>query len=417
MDKQAYPLMFQVEQKLVSRPVADIPARVRAEMARWDGWGSLKPGARIAVTAGSRGINNIPLILRAVCDELKNRGYEPFIVPAMGSHGGARVDEQRALLESLGVSEQAVAAPIKGSLEIDEVARFKTGQPVVMDRLARRADGLIIVGRVKKHTDFRGAIESGLMKMTVIGLGKHYQAAYVHSFGSNGLRDLIPQFGQIALMNSPALFGLAVIEDGYDATSDIVMIPREHVLTEEPKLLRRSISQMAKLPVHNIDVLIVERIGKEISGAGMDTNVIGRYMIPGVAEPRTPRCRFIIALDVTDASHGNAVGIGLADLTTERLVKKMDHVSFYMNSATSGFLERTKIPLTCANDQTAIDLALRLLAPLPAHEARIVRIQDTLHLTRFWASEPVAKELDGDGRCRLVSDGQRLSFAGDGALV
>ena len=222
-----YPLMYEVEQQLVSRPIADIPARVHAEMARWDGWSRLKPGGSVAVTAGSRGVANVSLILRTVCDDLRQRGYYPFIVPAMGSHGGATVAGQRDLLESLGITEQAIGAPIRGSLDVDEVGRSSSGQPVVMDRLAHRADGLIIVARVKKHTDFRGTVESGLLKMSVIGLGKHYQASYVHSFGSNGLRDLIPEFAAIALANSPTLFGLAILEDGYDATSDVVMVPRD----------------------------------------------------------------------------------------------------------------------------------------------------------------------------------------------
>jgi len=415
--QSAYPLMHEVEQKLISRPIADIPAKVRAEMARWPDWSTLKPGAHIAVTAGSRGIANIPLILRCVCDELTGRGFQPFIVPAMGSHGGATVEGQRALLESLGITPETVGAPIRGSLEVDEVGRSTSGHPVVIDRLAHRADGLIVVGRVKKHTDFRGPIESGLMKMMVIGLGKHYQASYIHSFGSNGLRDLIPEFGRIILANSPVLFGLAILEDGYDATSDIIMIPRQRIPEEEPKLLRRAIRQMARLPMRDVDILIVERMGKDISGAGMDTNVIGRYDIPGVAEPASPRVRWLIVLDLTEASHGNCTGVGLADLTTARLAAKIDQASFYMNSSTSGFLRRAKLPLVCPTDQAAIDLALRLLAPTPAEQARIVRIKDTLHLTHFWASSAVVDALRDNPRITIGADAQRLAFAPDGTLL
>jgi hypothetical protein len=409
--------MYEIESRLISRPIADIPATVSAQMARWTGWSRLKPGARVAITAGSRGVASIPVILRAVCDDLKRRGYRPFIVPAMGSHGGAIVEGQISLLAELGVTPQSVGAPIEGGLDVDEVGRSSRGQPVVMDARARRADGLIIVGRVKKHTDFNGAVESGLMKMIVIGLGKHYQASHVHSFGAEGLRTLIPEFASIAIANSPIIFGLAVLEDGYHAASDIVMAPAAEIAAEEPKLLRKAVRQMARLPICDIDLLIVNYVGKDISGAGMDTNVIGRYWVRGVPEPKSPRVRYLIALDVTPASHGNAIGIGLADLTTQRLVSKIDHVSYYMNASTSGFLERTKIPLTCPSDQAAIDLALRLLAPLPAEQARIVRIQDTLHLTHFTASAATLDDLRAAPRVTVGQPVGPLAFGGDGVLL
>lgn len=412
-----YPMMYEVEQTLVSRPIQDIPARVRAELGRWQGWPALKPGARIAITAGSRGVNNIALILRTLCSELAGRGYQPFIVPAMGSHGGATVEGQLAILASMGVTGEGVGAPLMASLEVDEVGRDSRGHPVVMDRYAHRADGLIVVGRVKKHTDFYGPVESGLMKMITIGLGKHINASYVHSFGSHGLRDLMPKFATIAIANSPMLFGLALLEDGYDATSDIVMVPAARIADEEPKLLRRAVRQMARIPVRDIDVLIVDWMGKDISGAGMDTNVLGRYMLQGIADPPSPRPRFVVVLDLTEASHGNAIGIGLADLTTQRLMDKFDPKSFYMNASTSGFLERTKIPLTCPTDQAAIDLALRLLAPTLPEQARVLRIQDTLHLAHFRASAALLADLRLNPRVKVGEKSGPLTFSADGTLT
>jgi hypothetical protein len=412
----AYPLMYDVSQLLVSRPIADIPARVQAEMARWPGWHTLKPGAQVAVTAGSRGIANIALILRCVCSGLVQRGFTPFIVPAMGSHGGATVEGQLAILTSMGITEQGVGAPIRASLEVDEVGRDSRGHAVVMDRHAHRSDGLIVVARIKKHTDFYGTIESGLMKMVTIGLGKHINASYVHSFGWRGLRDIMPEFAGIAIANSPALFGLGLVEDGYDATSDIVMIPAADIAAQEPKLLRRAVRQMARIPVKDIDLLIVDWIGKEISGTGMDTNVIGRYLLQGVPDPPSPRPRYLAVLDLTEASHGNAIGIGLADLTTQRLMDKFDQTSFYMNSSTSGFLQRSKIPLVCPTDQAAIDLALRLLAPTLPEQARVVRIQDTLHLARFRASHAVLGDLVGNVKITVSVEPQRMAFSGDGRL-
>ena len=413
----AYPLMYEIESRLIARPLADITATVHRQMARFAGWQGLKPGARVAVTAGSRGIASIPVILRAVCDDLKQRGYRPFIVPAMGSHGGATVDGQLAILHELGITPETVGAPIEGGLDVDEVGRNGSGLPVVMDSRAHRADGLIVVARVKKHTDFNGAVESGLMKMIVIGLGKHYQASLVHSFGAEGLRTLIPDFASIAIANSPLLFGMAVLEDGYHAVSDIVMAPAAEIATVEPKLLRKANRQMARLPMRDIDVLIVNQMGKDISGAGIDTNVIGRYWVNGVPEPTSPRVRYLIVLDITEASHGNAIGIGLADLTTQRLVDRIDNASYYMNASTSGFLHRTKIPLTCPTDQAAIDLALRLLAPVAPEQARVVRIQDTLHLTRLWASAAVAADLGGMPSVSVGAAVGPLAFGADGALL
>ncbi len=409
--------MYEVENRLVSRPLADVGASVRRQMARFAGWGALRPGARVAVTAGSRGIASIPVILRAVCDDLRRRGYQPFIVPAMGSHGGGTVEGQLAVLDGLGITPQAVGAPIEGGLDLDEVGRSSAGHPVLMDSRAHRADGLIVVARVKKHTDFNGSVESGLMKMIVIGLGKHVQASYVHSFGAEGLRTLIPEFASIAIANSPLLFGLAILEDGYHAVSDIVMVPAAQIAATEPKLLRKANRQMARLPVKNIDVLIVERMGKDISGAGMDTNVIGRYWVNGVPEPASPRVRYIIVLDLTEASHGNAIGIGLADLTTRRLVDRIDQASYYLNASTSGFLHRTKIPLACPTDQAAVDLALRLLAPVPPEQARVVRIQDTLHLTHFWASAAVVADLAGLPTVTIGATPRPLAFSAEGTLV
>lgn len=408
--------MYSVNQALVSRPLPDIPAEVQTQLAGWDGWDTLPRGASIAVTAGSRGISNIGLILRTVCRELAGRGFQPFIVPAMGSHGGATVEGQQAVLASLGITPEVMGAPIWGSLEVDEVGRSSAGQPVVIDRLANRADGLIVVGRVKKHTDFTGAVESGLQKMIAIGLGKHDQAAYIHSFGARGLRTLVPEFAGIVLEKSPVLFGLAILEDGYHQTSDIVLLPREKIMLEEPGLLEQAVRQMARLPVEQVDLLIVDWMGKDISGSGMDTNVIGRYLIEGEPDPPYPQVRYLAVLDLTEASHGNAIGLGLADMTTERLFRKIDHAVFYLNASTSGFLERGKIPLICPTDQAAVDLALRLLAPIPPEQARIVRIRDTHNLSDFRASASIAAELRGRPGVEVAAQGEPLSFSAEGLL-
>ena len=254
------------------------------------------------------------------------------------------------------------------------------------------------------------------MKMVAIGLGKHDQAAYIYSYGPEGLRTLIPEFAAIALENSPAMFGLAILEDGCDATSDIVMVPREEIADKEPGLLRQAIGQMAALPFEVIDLLIVERMGKDISGTGMDTNVIGRYGSRERPDPPRPRVRTLVVLDITPASHGNATGVGLADLTTARLAQKIDQRVFYMNASTSGALERAKLPLVCPTDQAAIDLALRLLAPIPPEAARVVRIQDTLHIARFQASAALVEDDTTSHSISAAPRPRRLDFSNDGAL-
>jgi hypothetical protein len=408
--------MYEVEQALVSRPIKDIPGAVRVQLANWDGWDSLPQEARIAITAGSRGIQNIVLILRTLSEALSERGFRPFIVPAMGSHGGGTVEGQLSILVSLGITSEAVGVPIRAGLEVDEVGRSSAGYPVVIDRLANRADGLIVVGRIKKHTDFTSAVESGLMKMIAIGLGKHQQAAHIHSFGTHGLRTLIPEYAQVVLEKSPVLFGLAILEDGYHQTSDIVLIRREYIPREEPNLLEQAVAQMARLPVNEIDLLVVDWMGKDISGTGMDTNVIGRYGVEGEPDPTKPNVRYLVVLDLTEASHGNAIGVGLADLTTERLFRKIDQQAFYLNVTTSGFLARGKIPLVCETDQIAVDLALRLLAPAPADQARVVRIKNTHDLSCLWASTSVVDELRSRPGVEVSPRGEPLQFSVEGFL-
>lgn len=410
------PLMYEVEQTLVSRPIKDIPGAIRAQLANWDGWGTLPQGAKIAITAGSRGIQNIVLILRTLSETLSERGFRPFIVPAMGSHGGGTVEGQLSVLASLGITSESIGVQIRAGLEVDEVGRSSAGSPVIIDRLANRADGLIVVGRIKKHTDFTSTVESGLMKMIAIGLGKHQQAAHIHSFGTYGLRTLIPEYAKAVLEKSPVLFGLAILEDGYHQTSDIVLIRRESIPSEEPRLLERAVGQMARLPVNEIDVLVVDWMGKDISGTGMDTNVIGRYAVEGEPDPTEPNVRYLVVLDLTEASHGNAIGVGLADLITERLFRKIDQQAFYLNVSTSGFLARGKIPLVCETDRMAVDLSLRLLAPTTADQARVVRVRNTHDLSFLWASASVVDELRGRPGVEVGPRGEPLQFSAAGFL-
>jgi hypothetical protein len=383
-----------VRQQLYSAPLADVPGAVRSALEAAGLADVVRPGQRIAVTAGSRGIGNITLILKTVVAALRERGAEPFVVPAMGSHGGATDAGQAALLaDTFGIHALGVGAPVLSSMEVVELGRTpERGIPVYLDRNAAAADGIVVVNRVKAHTDFRGPWESGLLKMIAIGLGKRAQAESIHAHGAWGLRHLIPEVARAKIALSPIRIGLAILEDGYDETCAIVGLPAAAIEAEEPPLLERAKTTMARLPFPELDLLIIDQIGKEISGAGLDPNVIGRLRIEGEPEPESPRVERILLRDLTELTHGNGVGTGLADIITRRLLDKIDWEVTNTNSIVSGFTMRTTIPIVAENDREAIGAALFLLRRRPPAELRVARIRDTLHLERLQASPPLLHE-------------------------
>lgn len=412
----AYPKMSIISQPLYSNPIKDIPGAVRQEIARLNLAGKLPPGSRIAITCGSRGVANIATVIRTVVEEIKALGWEPFLVPTMGSHGGATAEGQREVIESYGITEDAMGAPILSSMEAVQVGVTRHGIPVYIDRHASEAAATIAINRVKKHTDFTSHIESGLMKMLVIGLGKHKQALAIHSYGTYGLRVLLPEVARMVIEKAPVLFGLALVEDGLEQTTIIQAIPPQEIEQTEAELLKKAISYMARLPVDDIDLLLVERMGKEISGSGMDTNVIGRMAIRGEPEFEKPRVKWLAVFDLTEGAHGNAAGLGLADFTIKRLVDKIDMEAFYANVITSGFPERGKIPVTMANEKEVVDLALRLLGGTPPERARVVRIWDTLHVGHLQVSESLLEEVRQKEGVKIVSEPEEMSFLPDGRL-
>jgi hypothetical protein len=292
----------------------------------------------------------------------------------------------------------------------------KHGIPVYIDKYASKAAATIAINRVKKHTDFTSHVESGLMKMLVIGLGKHKQALAIHSYGTYGLRVLLPEVARMVIEKAPVLFGLALVEDGLEQTTIIQAIPPQEIEQTEAELLKKAISYMARLPIDDIDLLLVERMGKEISGSGMDTNVIGRMAIRGEPEFEKPRVKWLAVFDLTEGAHGNAAGLGLADFTIKRLVDKIDMEAFYANVITSGFPERGKIPVTMDNEKEVVDLALRLLGGTPPERARVVRIWDTLHLGHLQVSESLLEEVRQKEGVKVVTEPEEMSFLPDGRL-
>ena len=373
---------------------------------------------KVAITAGSRGIANIAAMIRASVRELKQLGAEPFIIPTMGSHGGATAEGQVEVLHSLGITESFCEAPIHSSMDVVQVGETDAGMPVYVDRLAWEADAVLLMGRVKVHTDFKSPIriESGLMKMAAIGMGKHAQALLIHSYGVEGIRDRMPEVAEVVLSKVNIICGVAIVENAYEQTALIEAIPVESIMQREGELLDYSASLMPKLPVDDVDVLVVDEIGKNYSGTGMDTNMIGRIRIVGVEEPASPRIKYVVASDLSEESHGNALGIGLADLTTKRLFEKIDFHNMNENVITSSFLHRAMIPIVMDNDREAMSAALRCNWGVDPQQAKIVRIPNTLHLEYVYVSESLLPELRHLSHVEIVGEAEDMQFDEEGYL-
>lgn len=377
----------------------------------------VKPGDSICIGAGSRGIAHLPEILRTTVEAVRELGGEPFLIPAMGSHGGATAEGQTALLRDLGITEETVGAPLRATMETVQVGETPSGLPVFMDRYAAAADGIIAVNRIKSHTDHRGGTESGLCKMLAIGFGKQQMASRIHPYGVWGLVELIPQAAEVMLSARPVLIGLAIIENARAETAEVHAVEPDGWRETEKGLLKRAKELTASLPFDEMDVLVLRSIGKEISGTGMDLNVLGRIMMPGVEEPSRPRIRTLGVLDLTAASHGNAVGIGLADLTTRRLADKIDFDTMYANSITATFFNRCKLPMVLPTDRRLFEVALGALTDERRADPRLCICRDTLHLERMWVSERLAGEVAERQDVRTISEPGPLVFGPEGELL
>ena len=391
LERDPIPL-FPMRQKLVDAPLPDVEAAVRAELMRAGLAEEVHTGQRIAITAGSRGIASIPDVLRAVASSVKSLGAEPFLVPAMGSHGGATAVGQIDMLASLGIAPESIGAPILSSMETVRLGFTDSGIPVYLDRHAAEADGILVVNRIKQHTDYSGPFESGLMKMISIGLGKRDQAEVIHAHGTSGLRTLVPEVARFKIEHSPIRMGLALFEDARDQLTEVRACRAADIEANEKKWLEEVRRNAARLPFETIDLLIVDRVGKDISGAGMDTRVIGRMLIPGEPEPDRPQIERIVGLDLTEATHGNAIGVGLCDVVTRRMVDKIDWNATYINSIVSNAPQRGFVPIVMPDDRSAIDTALTLLSRKSVLEMRIVRISSTLDVENLFCSEALLVE-------------------------
>lgn len=389
-----FPSFTHVRQPLDSTTVPDLDTAIGAALVQTGLPDRLKPGERVAITAGSRGVAQIADVIRLLVAHLKSLGAVPFVVPAMGSHGGGTPEGQREMLASFGITEAYVGAPIRSEADVIPLGEVQ-GIPTYIDRNAHSADHILIVNRIKPHTDFHGEIESGIAKMIAIGLGKHHSASVIHARGSVGLARYIPPIAQHIVHHAPIAGGIAILESGIETIAEVVGLTPEQIGTDcEKALLKRAASRAARLPFKQIDVLIVEAMGKNFSGTGMDTNVLGKLAVAGQPTTLDPLIMAIVKLDLADGSHGNAAGLGLADVVTQRLVEKIDWDATYMNAltATQVSLWRNKLPPVAATDRDAIGFAFVNVGQPDPQAVRAVRIRSTLHLTDLWLSPALLEE-------------------------
>lgn len=405
-----FPRMYRLRQHFARPTVVDIGVAVRQELAGLSLKEAIQPGHRIGITVGSRGIQNLLTLLRTCVDVLKDLRAEPHLVAAMGSHGGGSEHGQRQVLQSLGVTETNLGAPLMTCAECHAIAQGPEGIPVFVLKSALSLDGILVVNRVKTHTSFKGPVESGLVKMLAVGLGGPKGAQQFHGFGPGELPRLLPAIGRVILSGLPISGGLAVVENAYEETALVRAVPRDDMIERESELLEYSKTLMPSLPVDDIDFLIVEQMGKNYSGTGMDTNIIGRARIHGVREPEKPSIKRIAVLDLSEESHGNATGIGMADFATKRLVDKMDRHATYLNCLTSTFVVRAAIPMYFDSEQELVHAALSSLSGIPVNDLRIVIIPNTLHLNECLVSEAVAKEVRERDGMELEDTPEELAF-------
>jgi hypothetical protein len=409
-----FPRMARVRQNFPVMPSVDVSATLREQFERIRA--ELKPNATVAVGVGSRGITNLAGIVRVVLDLLRGAGARPFIFPAMGSHGGATAEGQTELLASYGVTEAAMGAPIRASMEVRQVGTTSAGAPVYSSVEALAADHIVLVNRIKPHTDFFGAIGSGIIKMSVIGLGKREGAAAMHITASrHGHEAVIREMAGIVFAKTPILGGVAILENQAHETATLHWLKREEIFLREPALKEEASRLMPSIPFEEIDLLIIDRIGKNISGAGLDPNVVGRGVNGYTSElargeKPAPFIRRIFVRDLTEETHGNAIGIGNADITTTRLVNGMDRRVMYMNALTALTPQSAKIPIYFDTDRECMERALGSLALGNVEEARVLRIADTLNLIEFQASESLLDEIKGNPILRMKGAFEPMRF-------
>jgi hypothetical protein len=409
------PRMVKVRQKFDAPADGNVEQTLRNQIAKEAVAQKIQPGMRIAVAVGSRGLADLPVLVRVTVEELKKRGAHPFIVPAMGSHGGATAAGQKEVLANLGITEKTAGCSIISSMEVVEVGRLANGLAVLIDKQAHEADGIVVIARIKPHTAFRGASESGLAKMLTIGLGKQKGADSCHAYSFKYMAKFVVEMAKIKLNQCKFLFGVATVENAYDQIRIVEAVPAEDFIKRDQELLPLARISMAKLILNQIDVLIVDKIGKDISGDGMDPNITGRYPTPYARGG--PEISKLVVLDLTERTHGNANGMGPADFTTRKLFNKIDYESTYANALTSTVCEPIRIPMILESDQQAIAAAIKTCNARELSKVRVVRIKNTLQLGEIYISEAMLSEAEQHEQLEVCSEPQLMKFDESGNLV
>jgi len=408
------PPVVRIRQRFDPTKLEDPVGALREELQKPGAVDRIQPGQRVAVAVGSRGVANIAGFTKATIDAIKARGAHPFIVPCMGSHGGATAEGQAEVLKHLGIDEETMGAPVESSMEVVQIDQLANGLPVYVDKIASQADAIVVINRVKPHTAFRGPIESGIMKMIAIGLGKQKGAEACHQLGFKYMAEFVPEMATLMINKLPIVFGVAAVENAYDETCHIEVLPADRIYEREVELQKMAKSRMPKLLFDQIDVLVIDYIGKNISGDGMDPNVTGRYPTPYASGG--PDVNKMVVLDVTKESKGNANGVGTADFTTRRLADKMDFTATYLNGLTSTVCAPTKLATTLESDELAIKAAVKTCNVLNFHDCRLVRIRDTLHLGEIEISVPLLEEARNHPDIDIVSEPYHWTFDSEGYL-
>jgi len=410
------PRMVHVRQKFDRPRLASVTAAVVEQFKRPEVRAKVKPGMTIAVGCGSRGINNIAECTKQVIAELKALGAKPFIFPAMGSHGGATAEGQREVLEGYGITEATMGCPVHSQMDVVELGKLDSGMPVYMDKLAAAADGVVLICRIKPHTNFRAPIESGIVKMMTIGMGKIIGATTLHTDGMDKFGELLPNAAKLIMAKKNFLIGVGMVENAADETAIIEAVPGEQVFDREPVLQAKAKSLMARLQFDEIDVLVVEKIGKNISGSGMDPNITGRNCRFTEWDMK-PLVKKIAILGLTPETHGNATGLGLADVITMRLYRDIDIAKTYANVITSTYLDGAGIPIIMNTDQEAIQLAVKTVVRVKPQDTRIVRVANTLEIMDIHVSEPLLPLVKANpSMFEIVGDLEAFKFDAKGTL-
>jgi hypothetical protein len=408
------PKMAKINQIFEDNSIRDIPAAIADEFSKNEIASTIKPGMNIAITAGSRGVANIDKILKGIIDHVQKLGGKPFIFPAMGSHGGATAEGQLEVLASYNITEKTMGVPIRSSMETVIIGHTSEGKSVHLDKIASQADGIIVVGRIKPHTAFRGTYESGLLKMMVIGMGKQKGAESCHMDGFGRMARNVETYADIIFKNAGILLGIGIIENAFDNTCKIEAIPANEIKIREKDLLMEAKRLMPRIMFPKFDILVIDQIGKNFSGDGADPNISTTYCTPYASGG--PEFQRYVVLDLSEETQGNAIGIGMADFTTKRVYDKTDFDKTYPNALTCTVVSGVRMPMVLRNDRLALQAAIFCCTEIDKTKPRMVRIMNTSHIENIWISEPLVSEALTNKNIEIIQPAGDVKFDGDGNL-